>query len=765
MSVYGAMNAAVSGMRAQSKSLGNISDNIANSQTVGFKRIDTSFSELVTLSNRSAHAPGGVIATPRYRHSIQGDISQTQITTNMAISGKGFFVVSKPNDVTPQGVTFDAERVYSRRGDFEVDKFGYLRNGGGYYLNGRQVLDQNTLNTSDINQPIRIETNVMEARGTSSVKYNANLPADAAAFPSGVVTSTGVSATPEEVALSIDYSLSGGAYVPADRLHITIDGTTFSSPGGLGSTALEVDNLRTQLIAAFPNLTVAAAGSVLTVTAQGGATGDPSFQFTVAEWGAGPTVVNSAAITNQVTTPATSASQLVPEKARVNFSAAAPGETLQVTLNGQVFSATVGASGLDAAIDSLRSSILTTYPTYNVLSPGNGGTSGYLEINGSSTSPRFDVTFTGHGSPPANNAALLATTPAYRAYSFAGTPQNGDVLSISVNNTTYSVTFTATMTLNEALGLLADQVDATELRAIGPGETDITGAIGAGSGQLLILEDYIDVVTESPQVAGGENYALTLANGDEDAMYAAAGSFSGGAVTIYNGVGAPLDVQLRWVNTGAPDEWTLLAKDPAKATGSQWTSLGTFGFTEGLPTTYEGGTFTGTINIPPNTFQGFPNDITLDFTGIPSDDGTANHLLTQFYADDIAVYRLDQDGYQAGILTDVFINDFGYVVANYDNGRSQVLFQVPLATFASPNELERMDGGSFKRTPESGDALVAESGQSGAGDIVASAIEQSNVDLADEFTKMIVTQRAYSANSRTVRTADEMLEEVVNLKR
>lgn len=233
-----------------------------------------------------------------------------------------------------------------------------------------------------------------------------------------------------------------------------------------------------------------------------------------------------------------------------------------------------------------------------------------------------------------------------------------------------------------------------------------------------------------------------------------------------------MDVQLRWVNTGSDGQWSLLAKDPNGGT-EPWTHLGTFTFVDGRPTqvaTTPGGGFTafaGTLTLQPNTFSGFDSEMTLDFTGIDNDptDGQANVLLTQYYADDIAVYRLDQDGYQAGILTDVFINDFGYVVANYDNGRSRTLYQVPLATFASPDELKRLDGGSFKRTPESGDPLIAESGQAGAGTIISSAVEQSNVDIADEFTKMIVTQRAYSANSRTVQTADDMLQEVVNLKR
>lgn len=654
MTVYGAMNAAVSGMKAQSKAMGNLSDNIANSQTVGYKRVDTSFAELVTTSNRSNHTPGGVIATPRYRHSIGGDISQTQITTNMGISGEGFFLVSKADSITPNAVTFDDEELYSRRGDFQMDKFGYLKNGAGYFLNGRSVLDQDTLNTSDINSPIRIETDIMQAQQTTRINYNANLPANAAAFPSSAVASQG-NLQPES--LTVDFTTAfGAAWLPASTASITIDGTAYTS--------------------------------------------------------------------------------------------AAP------------------AADLGAALNDLSQQIRNANPNLVVQTPSTGAPANTFIITGSAADPAFTYT-AGNATTTVGAADGETNTPAQQTISFGGTINEGDVLSMTVNGTEYNLTYAvATHTnLDGFLDAFADLIDATGAIAVGP--TDVVGApilINGAAGQITLVGG--QSINKPAVVAGGQQYALSLANNDETALYAAGGSYSGGAVTIYNDLGTPVDIQLRWLNTGADDVWTLIAKDP-NGGDTPWKDLGDFSFQDGRPISVDSNAFIGTLDITAGTFDGINDVITLDFTGIDNDpgDGRANILLSQYYADDIAVYRLDQDGFQPGILTDVFINDFGYVVANYDNGRSRTLFQVPVATFAAPDDMKRLDGGAFKRTPESGDPLIAESGQAGAGSIIASAVEQSNVDLADEFTKMIVTQRAYSANSRTVRTADDMLEEVVNLKR
>ena len=106
MGIFGALNTAVSGMRAQAFALENISGNIANSQTIGFKREDTSFVDLIPDDTPSQQKSGSVMANSRATNSVQGDIQNASIGTYMAISGNGFFVVEKPTGFTGSTPTF-----------------------------------------------------------------------------------------------------------------------------------------------------------------------------------------------------------------------------------------------------------------------------------------------------------------------------------------------------------------------------------------------------------------------------------------------------------------------------------------------------------------------------------------------------------------------------------------------------------------------------------------------------------------------------------
>ncbi|MGL4286734.1 MAG: flagellar hook-basal body complex protein, partial [Phreatobacter sp.] len=106
------------------------------------------------------------------------------------------------------------------------------------------------------------------------------------------------------------------------------------------------------------------------------------------------------------------------------------------------------------------------------------------------------------------------------------------------------------------------------------------------------------------------------------------------------------------------------------------------------------------------------------------------------------------------------ITDTGRVRGNYTNGQAIDLFQVPLATFQGENNLKRMDGGAFAETAESGSPILG-----GGGKIVSGSLEGSNVDISQEFTKLIVTQQAYAANTRIVTTSNSMLQETINMIR
>ncbi|MDP6353028.1 MAG: flagellar hook protein FlgE [Alphaproteobacteria bacterium] len=135
------------------------------------------------------------------------------------------------------------------------------------------------------------------------------------------------------------------------------------------------------------------------------------------------------------------------------------------------------------------------------------------------------------------------------------------------------------------------------------------------------------------------------------------------------------------------------------------------------------------------------------------------------FAAPFSVAFVNQNGAAVGQLSSVDVDEEGVVIATFNNGESQRLFKIPLATFADPSSLSSRTGNTYAETDGSGSFNLREAGSSGAGDFVPSALEAANVDIAEEFTDMIVTQRVFSANTRVITTADEMLEELVRIIR
>lgn len=144
-------------------------------------------------------------------------------------------------------------------------------------------------------------------------------------------------------------------------------------------------------------------------------------------------------------------------------------------------------------------------------------------------------------------------------------------------------------------------------------------------------------------------------------------------------------------------------------------------------------------------------------------DGQADGL-SQFNGTS-RIISSDVDGAVFGGLAGVQVGDDGIVTALFDNGTREDIFKLPIATFPNANGLEAKSGNAYLATNDSGDFSLNEAGTGSAGVVAASAVEGSTVDLTREFTLMIETQRSFSANGRIITTADEMLNELVNLKR
>lgn len=146
--------------------------------------------------------------------------------------------------------------------------------------------------------------------------------------------------------------------------------------------------------------------------------------------------------------------------------------------------------------------------------------------------------------------------------------------------------------------------------------------------------------------------------------------------------------------------------------------------------------------------------------------GTPNTAggLTQF-TNQFAVSFLSQDGVPFGFRTGVTIDEQGLVRAVFDNGTSVPLYKIPLVNFASINYLTPLSGNTYQVSNQSGDPVANYAGVGGTGKISPATLEASTVDLSQEFTNLIIAQRSYSANAKTITTADELLQEVIALKR
>ena len=307
----------------------------------------------------------------------------------------------------------------------------------------------------------------------------------------------------------------------------------------------------------------------------------------------------------------------------------------------------------------------------------------------------------------------------------------------------------------------------------GPAAASATvGLDGANNLQITLGTDYHASFSVAGSAATMTALGMTAGNSsaptrpvvntvaaDLDAEFKA-NSVAGGAITVYASNGAPANVQLRWAKVdsaaaGGTDTWNLYYMSNSVATGTSpmWTRVN------------QDYSFAGDGSLlPPGVPTAMINNLVVN--GVALGDVEIKHDtngVSQF-ADvngTVNVSTLNQNGYGAGEFVSVAINDSGRVVATYSNGERIDMAQVVTAEFNAINKLKRLDGGVFSSTSESGEAILDLSGSG----VIGGALEASNTDISDEFTKLIVTQQAYAAGTRIVSTADEMLQEALNMIR
>ena len=238
-------------------------------------------------------------------------------------------------------------------------------------------------------------------------------------------------------------------------------------------------------------------------------------------------------------------------------------------------------------------------------------------------------------------------------------------------------------------------------------------------------------------------------------------------IQVYDAQGGSKTLTMSFLKSSTPNQWHVeIYANPA----SEVTTSGAY---------VDGQVATGTIAFNDNgtldltnTSPALTSAINANWTGgvaasnITFDLGTDTMAdgLTQF-ASDSALISSSVNGAVFGNVTGVSIGEDGVVTALFDNGLSKNVYVLPVATFQNADGLSRRNGNAYAVSDQSGAFTIQIPGTGGAGKIAPSSLESSNVDLASEFTKLITTQRAYSAAGKIITTADEMLSELNNVKR
>ena len=321
--------------------------------------------------------------------------------------------------------------------------------------------------------------------------------------------------------------------------------------------------------------------------------------------------------------------------------------------------------------------------------------------------------------------------------------------------------------ISDTVGTLLSRIQA--VTGVAPTINATTGAITlhTGTAQNLSISSASAAFTalgfSSPVTAargGGGTAGTGVVTGNDITAFTNE-SISGGAVTAYNAAGTPVNLQLRWaktdsasLGTGHQDIWNLFYQTSTTATGTQvaWVNSGTnFIFSAN-----------GSLSSPTGSAISIPG-VVVDGQALGAlTVNVSSGALTQFAssAGAATINTITQNGFAAGQLQSVSINNSGLVVGTFSNGQNINLASVTLSHFNGTNYLKALDGGAYEVTDLSGPAIIGASGK-----ISGSSLEGSNTDIADEFTKLIVTQQAYSANTKVITTANSMVQDLLNVLR
>jgi flagellar hook protein FlgE len=800
-------NTALSGVRAASKDLTVTGNNIANASTTGFKSSRAEFGNLYASSvlGSAANATGsGVRLQDVAQNFREGSISFTESNLDMAISGSGFFVLNR-----------DGEQVYSRAGTFGLDQDGHIVNNAGARLQGYPA--DSAGNISGLRGDLRIETSNLSPRQTTLVQSVFNLDSSGAvlqregkAFETtgnaiavtqvGLqeATTTTLSGTNFTLPLANDFSTSPMTFdveLSASSGNNGLVSVTLDTSEGAPATVTTFNDLRTlagvinsQLLS--PPSPQSPIDVVATAIDDGG--GNYRLEFTTLQEGEPSQIrtTNVSANSSQIGLSAATSTQGIPE---VNNGY--PTQSIDVTDpngNSVTYTAAAGATAATTAseLNSLAGVSATASSTMRITNAGYNNANGNLVIDLNGVSLGADSL---QGLEQEINRLSRTTLPGMTAEynSITGDLQVssavGDDLRVAISSTD----------VGDSVEIIGNE--AAPAQVLEQGVNAASDAIVVGGSIQLVLDEGYSVSNANPPAIGlfgplnndnFESVVINEFNPNDQKTYNSATS-----MTVYDSLGNPHVMTQFFVRqkydpadpTTSPNHWKVHVQIDGKNVGDPDTTLPSPGNTVPTMATYDiHFNQNGSLNHDRSDDILISNWTPLDSNGevngamgpqnqlaggsmvMPDPPTSSNFVIdltgTTQYNDEFGEYKVDQNGYTTGRLSALNIDEEGVIFARFTNGESQALGQIVLAKFTNEQGLESMSDTMWSESFESGQPSIGTPGSSDLGAIQSGALEESNVDLSEQLVNLIIAQRNFQANAKTIETADQTTQTIINLR-
>ncbi len=804
-------NIGLTGIRAADSDLRVTGNNIANASTTGFKRSRAEFGDVYASSivGTAANATGsGVSLTDVAQQFTQGNISFSDNSLDLAINGSGFFIMSDGGDPS-----------YSRNGMFSTDNQGFLVNNSGFNLQGFAAdSDGNIIN--GVLTDLQIQAGNQAPQQTTEVNSQLNLDATETAPVELVSTTNGsqilLASTPSAAVTRMTTGFGVATDFAADEVAIT-----FSIPGaaapppldvnaasvgavGNGDTTIDdaaelgalLNNYFGGLAAPYDGLTATVTGTTVDIDLTGPAAGgNTNFSVTMANV-LGNGIAAFAAVAPNITSGLSSAYQ-APDNGynpgQLNVITATATQTLDLTATpGANATARQIAEAINIQDQTLNLGIAASARTSMRLSSVGAFNPGELSLALKSADGAGAANFlvlnpaggTGTIEQQIVNAISSANIPGLSA-----TLSAGEIDIIALNGEDIVIQNNAA-----AAGATLDYVGLTDfggtlgIPATSPGALSLAGGneIVMGGEVDITVNDGVNIAANNAGTPGNlwgtlpGNSSNTFDPVDPETYNSAT------SVTIFDSLGNSHIMTQYFVkertdptNTaGTANTWSMyvlidgknIGNPPAGSTvpglaqyNMQFNSDGSLDPASDGPFLVSNwtpldsaGNFNGALG--PNTGGALPI-----LTPPTSSNFEIDIFGTTQFGSDFAVNDVEQDGFTTGRLTGLNIDDSGIIFARFTNGQAQTLGQIALAGFTNEQGLQPQGNTAWAETFESGPPLIGLPQTAALGLIQSGAREESNVDISEELVNLIIAQRNYQSNAKTIETADQVTQTILNI--